>query len=443
MPKLRDVAVDLTPLRESGQYRLLWFGLSVSAIGSQISHVAVPFQVYEITHSTLAVGLLGLFAMFPLLVLSIVGGAVADHVDRRRLVIVCEVGGAACAGLLALNATLPHPHLWAIYLLATLNTSFYALGTPSRRSAAPLLLPAHLITSAAALTSVSYSISWLIGPAVGGVLIALWGPVWTYTIDAASFVMCMTMVAAMRPIPPVVGEDETLGFQTVVEGLRYLRGKGALLGSFAMDLNAMIFGMPLALFPAVVDERFHGNANVLGLLYSAPFAGTLIASATSGWAKHVHRHGRAVCLAVAAWGLAITAFGFARALWLSLLMLVVAGASDMVSGIFRQSILQRASPPKMLGRMEGVGMAVWTTGPALGDMEAGGVAALTTVDTSIVLGGLACVVGVGALALLLPAFARYDVDDEAVVVVVGSDEGEPSADTASDAAAELRFSPST
>ena len=406
MGRLRNIALDVTPLRESRDFRLLWAGDGVTAAGSQLTRVAAAFQVYELTGSTLAVGLLGLVTMFPLFFGSILGGAIADHFERRRVIVLTQLAGLACALVLALNAAAAHPQAWVIFVVFFFSTGAYSIGVPAKRSAVQMLVGREQIPSAAALEAMLGSTALLIGPVLAGVLIAGLGLTWTYLIDIATFAICIALLAAIRPIPITGTDGVTL--KAIGEGLRYLKSRAVLKGSFIADLIAMIFGMPVALFPALVDQRFDGNARVLGLLYAAPFAGSLVASATSGWARRVPRHGVAICVSIVGWGIAITVFGLVQGLAISLFLLAVAGAADMVSGVFRQSILRMATPPPMLGRMEGVGMAVWTTGPALGDLEAGAVAALTSVDTSIVIGGLACIAGIGVLAAAMPALIAYN-----------------------------------
>jgi len=406
MSRLRGIALDVTPLRESREFRLLWAGDGITAAGSQLTRVAAAFQVYELTGSTLAVGLLGLVTMIPLFFGSILGGAVADHFERRHVIMLSQLGGLVCALVLALNAAAAHPQTWLIFVVFFFSMGVYSLGVPASRSAVQMLVQREHIPSATALEAVLGSTARLIGPVVAGVLIAWLGLGWTYVVDVVSFALCIALVSAMHPIAITGNDGVTL--RAIGEGLRYLKSRAVLKGSFIADLIAMIFGMPVALFPALVDQRFDGNARVLGLLYAAPFAGSLVASATSGWARKVPRHGVALCLAIVGWGIAITVFGLVKGLAISLLLLAIAGGADMVSGVFRQSILRMATPPPMLGRMEGVGMAVWTTGPALGDLEAGAVAAVTTVDTSIVIGGLACIAGIGVLAVAMPALIAYN-----------------------------------
>lgn len=407
MGRLRDLAVDVSPLRRSRQFRLLYFALSLSAIGSRVTDVAIPVQVWRLTHSTFAVGGVAAATMVPRLTFSIIGGALADARERRKLIVAAEIAGLVASAGLALNANLHRPHLWLVYVLATVSASGYSIGTAPARSTVPLVIERELLTSAIALQSVTYSISWLIGPAIGGLLIASFGLTAPYLVDVASFGLALVCLWAMAAVPPVPDADRP-SWHSVKDGIRAMWSRPPVAGCFLVDLNAMVFGFPSALFPAVAAARFSHHQGLVGLLYSAPFAGSLVASATSGWSRRVRRQGRAVIVAAAAWGAAIVGFGLVSSLWASLFFLAAAGSCDMVSGVFRQAILTTATPPEMLGRMEGVGMAVWTTGPALGDLEAGGVAALTSVNTSIISGGLVCVAGTLALASRLPGFRRYE-----------------------------------
>ncbi len=407
MGRIRDLALDFTPLKQSRQFRLLYVASSVSAIGSRITEVAIPVQVWRLTHSTLAVGAVSACTMVPAFTFSILGGALADARDRRRLMLGAEAGGLIASALLALNASFDHPQLWLVYVLATISASGYSIGVAPHSSTIPLVIDKEMLTSAMALKSVTYSGAWLLGPAVGGLLIGGFGLTAPYIADVFTFGLALLCLAAMKPVPPLAGAHPP-SFASVKEGVRALWRRPAIAGCFLIDLDAMIFGFPSALFPAIAASRFPNHEGLVGLLYSAPFAGSLLASATSGWTKRVHRHGRAVILSAIGWGGGIIAFGLVHSLWASLTLLAVAGAFDMVSGVFRQTILVTATPPEMLGRMEGVGMAVWTTGPALGDLEAGGVAALSSVTASVVSGGVLCVLGAVVLGLYLPGFARYD-----------------------------------
>jgi MFS family permease len=408
MGTLRDLAVDLTPLRKSRQFRLLYAGTTLSAIGSRLTDLAVPFQIYALTHSTLALGLLGLVTLVPRLTLSIVGGALADRLDRRRMLLVAELAGGLFATLLLANALLDEPRLWVVYVAAFGLACAFSVAGPTGRSAIPLLLGADQYTSAMALKAIAGSVSWLLGPAIGGILYGIGGAGLAYAVDLGSFVVGAGFMMAMRPIPRAAETSEHSTFGSIAEGFRVLRKRQPVVGSFLMDLNAMVFGLPVALFPAIVDQRFDGRVGFAGLLTAAPFAGSLVASASSGWTKRVHRHGLAITVSVVGWGAAMAVFGLVSSLWASLLLLAVAGGADMVSGVFRQAMLALDTPPEMMGRMEGVGLAVWTTGPALGDIEAGVMASLTSVTTAVVTGGLACMGGAVALFALLPRFAHYD-----------------------------------
>ncbi len=417
--RLRSLAVDVTPLRRSRDFRFLYAGTAVSQFGSAFTTVAVPFQLYELTGSTLAIGLFGAVTFVPLLVLNVVGGAVADKVERRRWIVGCQGLGMLTALGLAANASLDHPSVVAIFVLGASNVCAFALGAPAERASVIRVVGRDHVASAMALKAMSGSIAHVAGPAVAGVIIAWWGPTSTYLGDAVTFAAAGVLIAGIRPLhPQIVGGHPT--FHLILDGLRHLRRQPVLLGSFASDLNAMIFGLPIALFPAVAASRFPDQPEVLGLLYAAPFAGSLLASAASGWSRQIRRHGLVVTVSIVVWGLAMTAFGLVDGIALTLGMLAVGGAADMISGISRQALLQLASPPELVGRMEGVGMAVWTGGPRLGELESGVVAAVTSVEFAIVSGGVACVVAMLAMARLLPGFVRYSAADvEPVPVATG------------------------
>ncbi|HEY7873561.1 MAG TPA: MFS transporter [Actinomycetota bacterium] len=404
--RIRSIALDLAPLRESRDFRLIYLGTSVSSIGSHITFVAVPFHVFSLTDSTLAVGLLGLCDLIPLLTLSIVGGLFADTMDKRRLLLITEAVAMVCSIGLALNAAAGEPQLWIIYTLATINAGAYAMGSPALRSATPRLVRKDLLPAAAALNHLYHNIGAIAGPIASGALIATVGLTTTFFIDVGTFVFALVCMRLMNPLPPAE-DTERPTLRSVLDGVKFLKGKRVLQGSFIVDINAMMFGMPYALFPAVAANRF-GGPEVLGLLYAAPSIGSLLVSVTSGWVGRVRRHGLIVYVSVIGWGAALVVFGMADALWLALVALAAAGAADSVSGIFRTAILQTATPAHMLGRLHGVELAVVASGPSLGDIEAGALAAVTSVQFSIVFGGLACIAGVGVMTLLMPQFARYD-----------------------------------
>ncbi|MDX6507534.1 MAG: hypothetical protein QOG06_2178 [Gaiellaceae bacterium] len=404
---VRRLAIDLGPLRRYPAFRRLFLGQTISTFGSEIAAVAAPFQLYELTHSTLQVGLLSLCELFPLLTLTIVGGAIADAVDKRRLLLVTEVLLALVAGGFAFNASLAQPRVWAIYVLVTLAMSVFSLGVAGMNSVIPRLVEQDELTAAVAIENVYGSTTNVAGPALGGALIALLSLRGAYVLDAATFAASLWSVWRLPALPPAHDADRP-SVRTIAEGFRFVRSKKVLLGMFLVDSNAMVFGMPRALFPALALNRFDGGAGILGLMYAAPYAGALLASLVSGWIAHVRRQGLIVAIAAALWGVAIAAFGFAGSLWLALLLLAAAGAADNVSAVLRGTILWSVTPDALRGRVSGIEFAQVAATPALGNVEAGLVASLTSIRLSIVSGGVACVLGTFLIALAVPAFTRYD-----------------------------------
>ena len=405
--RARSLLIDLLPLRESREFRLLWIGDSISDIGSHITAVAIPFQVFNLTHhSSLAVGLLGLCALVPLLTLPLVGGAIADAMDRRTLMLRTNTALAALSGVLAFNALPGQRHLWVLYAIATLQAALWSIQMPAMRSLVPRLVPKDSFPSANALMNMSGTSSHLIGPTVGGLLIATLGVSNTYLFDLGTFAAVLIAIRMMQRQPP--SEDsEPFSLESIRQGLRFLKGRKVLQSTFTIDLNAMIFGMPMALFPAMA-LRLGGGAKLLGVLYAAPFAGSFIVTILSGRARHVRRQGLAVMVCVVAWGGFIAGFGLARTTWVALLMLAFAGAADMISAIYRSTILQTVAPDELRGRLSGIELAVVASGPSIGDVEAGAVASIFNLPVAIVSGGLLCIAGVAVLAARVPQFARYD-----------------------------------
>jgi len=404
---IRRLAIDLGPLRRYPAFRRLFIGQTISTFGSEIAAVAAPFQLYQLTHSTLQVGLLSLCELFPLLTLTIVGGAIADAVDRRRLLLVTEVLLALVATGFAVNANLDEPQVWAIYVLVTLAMSVFSLGVAGMNSVIPRLVAREELTAAIAIENVYGSTTNVAGPALGGLLIAVLGLRGAYLLDAATFSASLWSVWRLPPLP-AAHDAERPSFQTIAEGFRFVRQKKVLLGMFLVDSNAMVFGMPRALFQALALQRFNGGAGILGLMYAAPYAGALVASLLSGWIGHVRRQGLIVAIAAALWGVAIAAFGFADSLWLALLLLAAAGAADNVSAVLRGTILWAVTPDSLRGRVSGIEFAQVAATPALGNVEAGLVASLTSLRVSIVSGGIVCVLGTVVIALAVPALIRYD-----------------------------------
>ena len=407
---LRGLVLDVSPLRESRDFRLLFCGQSVSVLGRQITVVAAAFQVYALTGSTFVVGLLSLGQLGPLLVCSLLGGSLADAMDRRKLLLVVQVLMAATSAGLALNALSAEPAVWPIFACTAASAALSAVDSPTRAAMVPGLVSAEKFPAAAALNQIVMQTGFLVGPLLGGVLIAKVDLAAAYWADVASFVAAIVALLAMAPALPAGGTTK-LGFKSVAEGFRYLRGRQALQGTFVIDVNAMVFGMPRALFPEMAARTFGGGAVIYGALNAAPAVGSMFAAATSGWVTRVRRQGRAVLLAVTAWGVAITLFGLTSSLPFALAMLAVAGASDVISAVFRNTILQLSVPDRLRGRLSAVHIAVVTGGPRLGDAESGSVAALAGTQVSAVSGGLACIAGVGLIARLMPALGRWTPDD--------------------------------
>lgn len=402
---LRHAVIDTGPLRRHRDFRLLVLGQLATFLGSMLTFVAVPYQVYQLTGSSFTVGLLGLAELVPVLALGLLGGALADVVDRRQLVLLTELALMAMSGVLAWNSTFTHPSAVLIFAVAVVSAGAWSLQRPALDALLPRLVERDELTAAGAISTFQTTVGMLAGPALGGVLLAAIGLASTYAIDVATFAVSLALLRAMRAVPPP--PDATrVSLTGIADGLRYARGRPELMGTYIVDISAMFFGMPMALFPQVAHG--FGGASVLGLLYSAPAAGALLATATSGWASHVQRHGRAVVLAAGAWGLGTIAFGFSGVLWLALLSLAVAGGADALSGIFRRRIWNETIPDELRGRLASIEMISFSSGPLLGNVESGGVASLAGVRFSIVSGGILCVAGAAVCAVLLPAFWRYE-----------------------------------
>jgi MFS family permease len=351
------------------------------------------------------VGFLGLCQLVPLLVFSIVGGAFADSVDKRRLLLGVNIAALTSSVALAANASLDEPKVWVLYVIGAASSAIFAVSYPVTRSLLPMLLSAELRPAAYALQSTYGSFGMMAGPAVGGLLISGFGLAVAYSVDVVTFVLALAAFAGLSPAPPVAGAARA-SRHSVLEGLRFLRGHSVIMSVFGVDLLAMVFGMPRALFPALA-ERLGGGPTIYGLLLSSVAAGAFVASMTSGWTSRVRRQGRAVLVAVGVWGVAISVAGLTLEPALVLAMLAVAGGADMISGVYRSAIAAEVTPDELRGRVSGVEIAVYAGGPALGDVEAGVVGGLVGVPFAIVSGGVACVVGAGVFAVLVPSFARF------------------------------------
>ena len=412
---IRGLAVDLSPLRESRDFRVLWLGELVSMVGRQITVVALPFQVFLLTRSPFAVGLIGLAQLVPLIGASIAGGAVADRVDRRTLILLTEAGMAVAAALLLFGALADRPALWYLYAATGLQAGISGINLPARSAAVPNLVRRDRLPAALALNQILFNGSMIVGPAIAGLLLARFGLVWAYTADLASCAAAVGAAWLLRPLPPKRDSGQPIGtaWAEIREGFAYLKGKRLLLATFLIDLDAMIFGMPRALFPVLALTVFHVGPQGLGLLYAAPAAGALIGAITTGWVGRVRRQGLAVVWAVVLWGAAIALFGLSGRLFaLALIFLAFAGAADVVSAVFRGTILQLSVPDSLRGRMSAIHIMVVTGGPRLGDVEAGWVASLVSPWFSVVSGGVACVVGALVLAAVIPELLRYRAEHE-------------------------------
>jgi len=404
---------DLTPLRVSADYRRIWSALSISNIGQQMTAVAVGIQVYSLTHSSFAVGMVGLFQLVPLIGFGLYGGMLSDVHDRRLLGLVTAVGLMACSVVLLVQSVAGLGSVALLYLVVAVQSGFFAVGNPARASIIPRLVGNDLLPAANALGMLAWSIGFTLGPLLGGVIIAASGGVSAaYAVDVVAFTAVVYAMWRLRPIKPEGDTPTKAGWAAVKDGLAFLRGKKNLQMSFYVDMAAMVFGMPRALFPAIAAAMFPYDprmaATAVGLLSAAPAVGAAVSGVFSGPLGHVRRQGLAVVLSVFAWGLSIVVFGLVHWLPLACLFLAMAGAADNVSAVFRSTILQAATPDEFRGRLQGIFTVVVAGGPRLGDVESGTVAALFGETFSVVSGGVACIVVTAALVAAVPTFLSYD-----------------------------------
>jgi MFS family permease len=411
---VRRIAIDVEPLRISRDFRRLWLGLLASTFGSQFTIVATYIQVFHLTRSVAAVGLIGLVGFSGLLLGTLAGSAFLDAFDRRKILIWAQVGYLASSGVLFAGALAGDPPVGLIYGAVAGIAITSALDGPTRGAMTPRLLPRRFLPAAAALNQLTWNGAGLIGPALAGLVVGGLGFAWAYAIDLASIGLLLLASFSIRPMPPEQGERVSVGWTAVREGFAFLRGRRVLQSTFAIDIIAMVFGMPRALFPVLALTQFHGGDTVAGLLFAAPAVGAFLGAATTGWVGRVDRQGLAVIWAVVVWGAGITAFGLVGThLWVGLLFLAVAGAADVISAVFRNTILQVTVPEHLRGRLFGIHILVVAGGPRLGDLEAGLVAAAFSPAASVVSGGLLCMAGAGLVAWLVPSFRRYRAGEEA------------------------------
>ncbi|WP_406009314.1 MFS transporter [Streptomyces sp. NBC_00637] len=403
---LRALLPDLAPWRASRDFRRLWISGTVSNFGSFLTFVALPVQVKELTGSAAAVGAIGAVELVPLVVFGLYGGALADAWDKRKLIVRTEAGQGLLSAVLLVNALLPGPALWPLYLVAALSSALVSVQRPALDSLWPRIVAHEHLTAATALNSLRWTVGGVAGPALAGVVVAYAGLGWAYAADLLTFVASVALVVRIAA-SPAAHEAAKPSLRAIAEGARYAWGRKELLGTYAVDLAAMFLAMPLAVLPFLADELDAEWS--LGLMYASVPAGALLVSLTSGWTSRVHRHGRMVVLSAALWGGAIAAAGLAGNVWLVLLCLVLAGAFDMVSGIFRGAMWNQTIPDELRGRLAGIELLSYSVGPTVGQVRSGGTAAWLGVRTSVWSGGVLCVGAVGLLALCLPGLMTYDV----------------------------------
>ncbi len=405
--RVRRIFVDTTPLRLDHDFRWLWTGQAISGIGNQITRLALPYQVYRETGSTLAIAGLTFFQLLAILTFSLGAGSLADAVDRRRLLRFTQLAMMACSltlAILALQSSVPIP---VLYVVGFATAAAGSLDQPARASAIPRLVPRERLPNAIALNQLNFQTASVVGPAIAGILIATIGLAGAYFVDVASFTASLIALLAIAPIPPLVGTTRP-GLAAIREGLRFVRQRRVILSTYVIDLNAMIFGMPTSLFPALALDVFHVGPQGLGLLAAAPSVGALLGALLSGWVSTVRRIGLAVFVAVAIWGAAIALFGLSVfSFALALLFLAIAGGADVISAVFRSTIVQLAAPDHLRGRVTSVNILVVTSGPRIGDIEAAVVASIFGAQFSVVSGGLLCLLGLVGVARWFPELVHH------------------------------------
>jgi MFS family permease len=416
--------VDLTPLRTSAQYRRLYLAGLVTAVGSQATYVAIPFQIARLTHSALDVGALGLFEMLPLVLCGLYGGVLADRLNRRRLIISMEASLMVLAGVLLVNALLAHLQIWILYADAFLGAAFSSLQAPSISALNQVLVPHELQRQSAALANIRGTTAMILGPSLGGLVAVTLGPAWVYGANLVTFSASLLLLVSLRDTP-ATPRDDAGHLDDIANGLRYARSRPDILGTYVVDLLAMALAFPVLMFP-LVAARFH-ETYALSLLYVGIPVGAGLAVLTAGWTRRVHRYGRAIVVAASVWGLGIAFFGYVSSLWLVWLGLVVAGGADAISGIFRNTMWNESIPPSMRGRMAGMEMISYSVGPTAGPFRAGLMSLWMSLRASLTLGGLASTGSIAAVAAALPSMWHFDArTDEHVAEVRALRAGEAS-----------------
>ncbi len=403
---MANFAIDLAPLKKSRDFSLLWAAGLISYFGSMITYVAVPFQIKELTDSYVAVAISGLVEIVPLVIFGLYGGVLADALDRKKLIWVTEALSLLFTGILLINAMMDSPNLLLIYIVSGLFAATSGLRQPAMQAALPRLVDHEDMTAAAALMSLRWQVGVIVGPAVGGILISSYSVAVGYAADIATFIVSIALIAFMKKIPPS-HEAEAPSLSALIDGVKYAFSRKDLLGTYLIDLAAMFFAMPTALIPFWADQL--GAPWALGLLYAAGTIGSIAITLTSGWTKNVHFYGRAIMWAAIGWGVAIALSGATNYLWLVLLFLTLAGASDMISALFRSAMWNQTIPDNLRGRLAGIELLSYSLGPLAGQMRAASMAAVTTLSISVTSGGIICVIVVVLLASFLPDFRKFDI----------------------------------
>ncbi len=398
--------LDISPLRKYKNYRYLFIGQLISIFGSMITYVALPFQIYQLTHSTLAVGMIGLIELLPLLITSFVGGMLADGMNRKRIIIVCETLILIMIVVLACNACRTAPKTWIIYAVAGIISAFHGLHRPALDAFGLQLVDKADIHAYGTLNGFKSVLGTIAGPAIGGLCITVFGLVATYLIDMATFLISILALCGIEYTQKRQTLENPMSIQRIKEGWRYAMVRSELFGTYIIDFAAMVFSMPTALFPAMAEG--FGKPKLIGFFYAAPAVGALVATLLSAWTKKIDRHGWAVVIAASFWGLAITGFGYASHVWLALGMLALAGGADAISGIFRAAIWNQNIPDHLRGRLAGIEMISYTSGPLLGNTQAGIMATAIGTNNAVMLGGVLCLGAIGICARFLPKFLAYD-----------------------------------
>ena len=405
---LKKIAVDISPLRNYPDFRRLWSSGLISYFGSMITYVALPFQIKELTNSYIAVGLMGAVELIPLIVFGLYGGVLADRVDRRKMILITEFALMVMTFSLFINSQMAKPSLIWIYIVAGSFAALDGLQRPSADAILPRLVGHDDLPSASALMSLRWQTGVITGPALAGILLATTGIGTAYLVDVVTFAISLLFLLRVKSVKPLTKESavQTSAMSSMVEGIKYATSRKDLLGTYLVDLAAMFFAMPNALFPFWADQL---NATwALGLFYAAGTIGSVLVTLTSGWIKNYHHHGRAVFVAALGWGAAITLAGFSHSLFFILFFLALAGASDMVSALFRGAIWNQSIPDELRGRLAGIELLSYSVGPLGGQMRAGTFAAVTNLRTSVISGGLLCIGFVSIAAASLPKFRKYD-----------------------------------